>query len=257
LSSAVGRESEKPFVTSSLKELLVRDWQAGGEALSLHRDEIHVWRIKQPLGLGAADLLLSFLSEDELARAERFHFADDRNRYIHSRGALRSLLGRYLGAHPGELRFCYSPRGKPELASDLGGSRLQFNLAHSGEMIAYAFVHKHRIGIDLEKIRFDFPVEEIAERFFSEAERNALRRLKMSERHTAFFRCWTRKEAYLKATGDGLSMPLSDFDVSIDPEQPARLLATRPDPGEACRWHMESLDCGPNYSAALVVESDD
>jgi len=84
-----------------------------------------------------------------------------------------------------------------------------------------------------------------------------LRRFKMSERHTAFFRCWTRKEAYLKATGDGLSMPLSDFDVSIDPEQPARLLATRPDPAEACRWHMESLDCGPNYSAALVVESDD
>jgi 4'-phosphopantetheinyl transferase len=233
----------------------VHDWRSCEDTLPLERDEIHVWRIKQPLERGEIDLLMSFLSQDELARAKRFRFAEDRDRYVISRGALRAQLSNYLGADPRNLRFSYSERGKPELASDFCDSDVQFNLAHSGAMIGYAFVRRRRIGIDVEKIRLDFPVQEIAARFFSVAECNALFRLPLSQRQAAFFRCWTRKEAYLKATGDGLSLPLSNFDVSLERELPARLLATRPEPGEASNWQMESLDFGPDYASALVVEA--
>jgi 4'-phosphopantetheinyl transferase len=242
-------------VTAGLRELVVHDWRSCDDTLPLERDEIHVWRIKQPLERGEIDLLMSFLSQDELARAQRFRFAEDQDRYVISRGALRAQLANYLGFDPKDLSFCYSQRGKPELASDFRDSDLRFNLAHSGEMIGYAFVHRRRIGIDVEKIRLDFPVHEIAARFFSEAERKALSRLPLPQRHAGFFRCWTRKEAYLKATGDGLSLPLNDFDVSLEPELPARLIATRPEQGEASKWQMESLDFGPNYAGALVVEA--
>jgi len=240
-------------VSACLNEVSLRDWRASDEILNLKNDEIHIWRVKQRFGCAEVERFMSLLSEEELERVRRFRCPKDFDRFVISRGVLRSLLSRYLRLHPKKVCFAYSEQGKPELSTG-GSCHLRFNLAHSGEITAYAFAQKRRIGVDVEKIRFDFPVDEIAERFFSRVERDALRRLPASQRHRGFFLCWTRKEAYLKATGDGLTLPLSQFDVSLEQGQPAALLATRPDPAEAKRWQLENLDIDPDYAGAFVIE---
>lgn len=218
--------------------------------LTLPDHEVHVWQFcsaTQDSGLDGQELL----SQDERQRAARFHFSEDRERFIASRGILRTLLGTYLERESASLRFQYWDKGKPWLPK---APDLHFNVAHSGEIIVWAFARDRRVGIDVEEIRTDFSTQEIAERFFSSSERRALGALASSQRHRAFFQCWTRKEAFLKATGDGLSLPLDQFDVTLAPSQPAQLLQTRPDHKEAERWTMHNLDLHPNYAAALVVE---
>jgi len=242
-------------VTGCVDQLVVREWLFGQAPEGLQKDEIHVWHVLTSLKPDQMDKLAASLSSDELGRAERFRFAKDRARYVIGRGVLRALLADYLGATAKDVRFRYSEKGKPELMPAPGRPGIQFNLAHSGDLVVYGFVKERRVGIDVEEVRFDFRTDEIAERFFSDAEREALRKLPESQRHAGFFRCWTRKEAYLKATGDGLSMPLCDFDVSLAADQPARLLATRPAASEAAKWQMQNLDFGPQYAAALIVES--
>ena len=219
-------------------------------ARTLPHDEIHVWQLCE-VEQHSLDSLKDLLSQDELERAARFRFSKDRDRFIASRGVLRTLLAAYLGCDPGSLHFQYSEKGKPQLPA---APDLQFNVAHSGEIIVWAFARKRRVGIDVEEIRTDFSTPEIAERFFSKSERQALRSLPTTQRHLAFFRCWTRKEAFVKATGDGLSLPLDQFDVTLAPGQPAQLLQTRPDHRDAERWTMHNLDLHPNYAAALVIE---
>lgn len=215
--------------------------------------EVHIWNLSTPLQQVVLDQLSGLLSPDELQRAARFRFPRDANQFISSRGLLRTLLASYLARDPRSLRFHYSEKGKPELPSALSAG-LCFNVAHSGDIILWAFTRSRRLGVDVEQVRKDFSTAEIAERFFSVGERAQLRALPAVRRHEAFFQCWTRKEAYLKATGDGLSLPLDQFDVTLAPGQPAHLLQTRPDPAEAERWLMRSLDVGPDYAAALVVE---
>jgi 4'-phosphopantetheinyl transferase len=213
--------------------------------------EVHVWKSCGTIQENLLQSLRRLLYEDEVQRAERFRFQDDRNRFIVSRGILRTLLAGYLECDASCLHFHYSDRGKPQLPS---APDLHFNVAHSGEVIVWAFARNRRVGIDVEEIRTDFSTQEIAERFFSKIERQTLRSLPTSQRHQAFFQCWTRKEAFVKATGDGLSLPLDQFDVSLAPGQPAQLLQTRPEPKETGRWLMRDLDIHPGYSAALVVE---
>jgi 4'-phosphopantetheinyl transferase len=216
-------------------------------------DEVHVWKLCGGIPLDSLEGLRQLLSQEERQRAERFRFPADQGRFVASRGMLRHLLGGYLGCNARHVRFRYSERGKPELEFN-SGMDLRFNVAHSGDAILWAFTRVRRIGIDVEKVRVDLNVSEIAERFFSLAERAELISLPDSQQHEAFFRCWTRKEAYLKATGDGLSLPLDEFDVSISAAKPPRLLETRPDHFEATRWTMHSIDVGPAYASALVVE---
>ena len=211
---------------------------------------IQVWRVSQSSMAAELDLFRSLLSSDEARRAERFRFEKDRNQFTIARGMLRTLLGRYVDTDPRALQFRFSDKGKPSL----DGSDVQFNVAHSGDLILLAFAPGSRLGVDVEQIRRDFATEDIAERFFSEQERQCLRDTPIGDRPDAFFRCWTRKEAYIKATGDGLSLPLQQFDVSFGADQPAQLLATRPDPIEAQRWHMYNLSVDKGYAAALVVE---
>ncbi len=200
----------------------------------------------------------AILAPEEQERAQRFHFMPDRRRSVYGRGLLRWLLGSYLELDPIRLQFAYSSQGKPELTSalveKLAKGQLHFNLSHSGTQLVLAFAWERRVGADVEQVRSDIELEQIAERFFSPAEQGALRSLKSPDRIPAFFRCWTRKEAYVKATGKGLTLPLDQFDVSLLPGQPAALLATRPDAEEASRWALHGVDVGPEYAAAVAVE---
>jgi 4'-phosphopantetheinyl transferase len=223
------------------------------EVPSLSADAVHVW---QQVGVAdgpSLEWLRSLLCSEERQRAGRFRFDKDRHLFITARGWLRALAGAYANCRPADVAFHYSDRGKPELA---GGAPtdLRFNVSHSGQMILLAFMLGRRVGVDVEKIRSDFSIAEIAERFFSPAERACLRNLPAAVQHQAFFRCWTRKEAYIKATGDGLSLPLDQFDVAFAPNQSAQILETRPDPAEAERWSLWDLDVGDLYAGALVVE---
>ena len=182
---------------------------------------------------------------------QRFRFEKDRRRYLIGRGVLRTLLGRYLDLAPQDLRFETAAAGKPHLAS--GQGQLQFNLAHSGEYVLIAIAGR-AVGIDVEEIDDDFDAREVAAHFFSPGERRDLEMFTGRTRIEAFFECWTRKEAYVKARGEGLSLPLDQFDVSLRPGEPARLIATRPDPAEARRWQLSGLDVADGYKAALAVE---
>ena len=241
-----------------LPRLKVREYRFGPEAFAtptLAHDDIHVWR--QSLALGPSDVesFCSLLSPDELERAGRFRFDTDRSDFIVSRGTLRTLLGSYLGVPPQELRFAYSEFGRPSLVARTPSNMLDFNVSHSSGVVLLAFALGRKIGIDVEKVRQDFGTAEIAERFFSMAERAALRKLPPEQRHEAFFRCWTRKEAFIKALGEGLSHPLDQFDVSLAPGEPAAILATRPDGEEVRRWLLWNVQVPGDYAAALAAES--
>jgi 4'-phosphopantetheinyl transferase len=228
-------------------------WDRPPADLTLLSGEVHVWRASLDITTPHIRQLQDTLSADELERASRFHFAKDRRRFIVARGVLRSLLGRYLGAEPRQLRFSYSTYGKPALVPTSGEARLCFNVSHSHELALYAVTYGREIGVDIEYIRTNIACEEIAERFFSPQERALLRTLPAPLKYDAFFNCWTRKEAYIKARGEGLSLPLDQFDVAFAPGEPAALLATRWAPHEASRWALRELTPGPGYAAALAV----
>ena len=196
----------------------------------------------------------SLLGKEELERAARFRFEQDRHRYIYGRGLLRELAAAYLGTKPNALHFLHASGGKPSLAPDAAGRQLGFNLSHSGARLLLGFGWNRQIGVDVELVRHDVETRQIGERYFSQEEQKALFSLTPAAQIPAFFRCWTRKEAYVKAVGEGLSLPLSQFDVSLLPGEPATLLATRPDAGEASRWTLRNLDLGPEYAAAVAVE---
>jgi 4'-phosphopantetheinyl transferase len=220
-------------------------------------DEVHIWRSFLNPPLWHVSALKQILAPDERARADRFVRAEDRTRFIVGRGVLRTILGRYLGLDPRQLQFSYNPFGKPALEAAAGGELIRFNVSHSGNIALYAVASGRAIGVDIERIRLDFGTEDIAQRFFSEREVATLRALPASCRLEAFFACWTRKEAYLKARGNGLSLPLDGFDVSLVPGHPAALLDVNNDSKEAARWSLRDLFPGPDHVAALAVEGHD
>ena len=229
-------------------------WTSPPAKLVLAARDVHVWRVALDEPREIVDRLRQFLSLDELARADRFHFDKDRRHFIVARGYLRTLLSRYLNIFPAEIRFTYAEHGKPELAASMAWE-LKFNLAHSGGLAAFAFTRVGEIGVDLEHIRPEFTGADIARRFFSAREVARLDRLPAAARPNAFFNCWTRKEAFIKAKGIGLSLALDQFDVTLAPDEPAALLRTRWDETEASRWSLQALDVGPGYVGAVAVES--
>jgi 4'-phosphopantetheinyl transferase len=221
-------------------------------SLTLGRNEVHLWQAR--LDDQLVDSLKLLLSEEETARANRFHFTNDRNHFIVARGLLRRLLAAYLDvASSADLTFSYGDKGKPFLAENQWAS-INFNLAHSHGMALYAFSHDRELGVDLEFVKDEFADEKIADRFFSSSEIKALQKIPAELRRQAFFDCWTRKEAYIKARGEGLSMPLNEFDVSLAPGEAAALLRNHKDAAEVARWSMKSIPVDPGYVAALVVE---
>jgi 4'-phosphopantetheinyl transferase len=232
-------------------------WNAPPETLSLANGDVHVWKASLDPAPMRAHGLAEMLSEDERARASGFFFEQDRSRFIVCRGVLRIILGRYLGAPPGSLKFSYGPHGKPAVSPGSGGTALRFNVAHSQGMALYGVTIGREIGIDIERIRSDFATDQIADQCFSRRELAALRALSPESRLEGFFRCWTRKEAYLKARGEGLSLPLTRFDVSLIPGERTVQLSTPDTPLEAARWSLEELPAGPDYIAAIAVEGHD
>lgn len=220
----------------------------------LHFGEIHVWRQKLQLAPPAVEEFRKLLSVGEQMRAQRFRFEEGRTEYLVSRGTLRVLLSAYQSIPLDQLQFVYSEYGRPSLEQQPNSEPIAFNISHSAGMTLLAFARHHRIGIDIEEVRQNFDPTEIAENFFSVSERTVLRELPADLRHQAFFRCWTRKEAFIKALGEGLSYPLDAFDVSLVPGEPPALLATRPNAREAARWALRDMAVPHGYVGALAVE---
>jgi 4'-phosphopantetheinyl transferase len=227
-----------------------RDWTShlGGD-LQISGAEVHVWRVPLDSPDAVLQPLVANLSLDERARAEKFLFDRDRNAYITARGVLRQLLARYLHRPPSELQFAYESRGKPFLAIPSQDQPVNFNVAHSRNTALLAFTAGSPVGVDVEFIRTDIASEEIAVRYFAPQEVAELRAVPLEQRPAAFFLGWTRKEAYVKALGNGLQIPLASFCVSLTPAHPATL-----ESADSSRWTLRNLSPGPSYAGALVAE---
>jgi len=225
-------------------------WLPPPENLRLLKDEVHVWRVSLNLPEAHIQSLQRLLADDELKRAQRFYFQKDRNHFTIARGVLRHILGRYLNKSPSRLRFCYNSYGKPFLSKET----LCFNLSHSHGLALVALTLGRKIGVDLERVRSNTDFLAIAERFFSPQEVAVLQALPEHQQQEGFFNCWTRKEAYIKGKGRGLSIPLGKFAVSLAPGEPAKLLDVHWDSQEAPRWLLQALTPGPGYTAAFAVE---
>jgi 4'-phosphopantetheinyl transferase len=213
---------------------------------AITHDEVHVWRTCTGWRSGQISAVTGILSPDELRKAERFRLEADYERHVIGRALTRIALGRLLDRAPATLRFRYNDFGKPRLADVADECRLGFNISHSGELVLVALSAQRAIGVDVEFSRKNLNVEEIAAHFFSALEHATLMALPSAQRPDAFFRCWTRKEAFIKARGEGLSLPLNGFDVTLRPNEPPMLLATRPDAVEAGRWVIRELEVGPD-----------
>lgn len=205
----------------------------------------------RPAAVRAAAALVA---DAERRRANRFAFARQRRRFIVARARLRRLLGTRLGVRPEAVELVYGAQGKPALAGRFGGVDLRFNIAHSGDIVVYAFATGGEIGVDVEAVRAVPDSDAIAARFFSSSERAAYQALRPRERPMGFFNCWTRKEAFLKALGAGLSQPLDRFDVSLAPDEPARILRVGDTPGERCGWRLDSFSPARGFVGAVVTE---
>jgi len=228
----------------------VWDARTTGRPSELHPGVVHLWQRRLDASAAEVNAYCRLLSSEEQERARRFRVERPRKEFVLTRGTLRTLLAQYLGITPQEVHFRYAVRGKPALEGESG---LCFNVSHTDGLALMAFVMRRTIGIDVENLVRGVDAQRLAERFFSERERQALRSLRGDELQAAFFRCWTRKEAYIKAKGDGLSLALHEFDVSIAEQDRDALLATRPDPTEAARWTVCDVPMGTGYVAAMAV----
>jgi 4'-phosphopantetheinyl transferase len=221
--------------------------------IPLLEDEVHLWLVELATVAQGEQRWKQILSADERARAVRFHFSRDSKYFTATRALLRIIAGSYVNSDPRELVFQYAEKEKPSLTPSQPANQLEFNISHSGEIALLSFARGRALGVDVEQLRDNFDHEAIARRFFSEAEQLELAALAPSERNHGFFRCWTRKEAYIKARGAGLSLPLSEFDVSLKPHDENALLATRPDGAEGAQWSLRDVPAGEGYVAALCV----
>lgn len=217
--------------------------------LTLLTQEIHLWRANLDLPAEKLAHLKSFLSEDELQRAQRFKFDKHRHRFIAARGTLREILSCYLNIPPADIRFSYQAHGKPYVE----GSSIYFNMSDSDDVALYGLTKTHEIGVDIEFMRDQTNVEGVAMRFFSEQEQGQFQQIADDKKRDAFFFGWTCKEAFLKALGSGLSFPLEDFSVNIDPHLPAKLLEIRGNSVAANTWFLQSFQPTTDFMAAIAV----
>jgi 4'-phosphopantetheinyl transferase len=218
--------------------------------LRLAENDVHVWRANLDIDPAALNHLFSHLSTEEKARATRFVSPTDRNRFAVARAILRELLGAYLHLPPANITIQAAAYGKPALCLGPGVADVRFNLSHSHGLALYAFTLQREVGIDVEKIQPQLATEDSGERYFSAREREGLRAIPSKLRTEAFFLCWTRKEAYIKARGAGLNIPLDSFDVTLTPNEAAVLTST-----DSEMWELHSLRPQPGFVGALVVET--
>ncbi len=215
-------------------------------------NEVHVWRENLDNVKPLLEDLTRILSEDELVRARRFHFEQHRQRFIAGRGILRSILSRYLNIEPSKINFGYEPRGKPFLDHNFNESNLSFNLSHSQDFALYVMSLNNSIGVDLEYVDSKTDVVSLAQRFFSPSEFAVIESAPQEQQHQLFFRYWTCKEAYLKATGTGLK-DLEKVEISMTSEQPAKLNI----PNNSGEWSLLEIQPFSNCAATIAVTGRD
>jgi 4'-phosphopantetheinyl transferase len=218
-------------------------------SFKLTEQAVDVWAVHIAGPDGVAGEVEGVLAPDEIARADQYRFSHLRRSFVLARGALRILLGCYLDVSPASIQFTYGSRGKPALARP---ARVQFNASHSGDLAVFAFTAGCEIGIDVEQIRPIENMQRIADQFFCPEEAGELMSLTASQRERSFYLCWTRKEAYIKAIGDGLSAPLDGFRVTLEQDQPARFVHIANDVSSAKAWTLHDLSLAPGYAAALA-----
>jgi 4'-phosphopantetheinyl transferase len=229
-------------------------WLKGFPQVGIQRNVIHVWRFTLDLPFYQRESLLGILSPGELERAGKYFFEKDRNRFIVARGVLRKIVGKYLNKDPDQICFEYAAFGKPELKSGSYLPELSFNLSHSENIALFAIASEAHVGIDVEHIRYDMEIGPLASRFFSEKEILALERVKGEKQKNVFFQFWTRKEAFLKATGKGLSFPMERCDVSNADNRNFAPVIIPADTEEHTNWFVLDLEPGKGYAAAVVAD---
>jgi 4'-phosphopantetheinyl transferase len=230
-----------------------RSWCLPPQHIELGRNEVHVWSASLDLPNRYLSQLAQTLSGDEHRRAEQFYIERDKRRFVAGRGLLRVILGHYLHVEPRQLQFCYGMQGKPYLTGEFYECALRFSVAHSHELAIYAFTLGEDIGVDLEHTRILPEAEKIASRLFSTRENAAWLRLPAEQKRDAFYVCWTCKEAYVKALGNGLAQSLGQLDVSSLLREPARSSWVILDPVEKLRWSLETMVPAPDYIGALAI----
>jgi 4'-phosphopantetheinyl transferase len=215
----------------------------------LTSQRIDLWPIQLSGDTSALHVCETLLSSDELMRAAAFRFEHLRHSYTFAHGVLRLVLGRYANLNPAELRFAIGERGKPRLIS---AEDVEFNLSHSDDVALLGVTTGCEIGVDVEKIRAVEDMENLTHTYFCRAESEELKSVAFEQRREAFFRCWTRKEAYLKAIGDGLRTPLDSFRVTLRPGEPARMLEIKGSSDAAGPWSLYTVDTIPGCAAAVA-----
>ena len=229
-------------------------WLSYAQPNHLGETEVHLWVAPLDVTPEKSAHFRSLLSRDEQERAGRFHKTKDARRYEAARGSLRSLLGAYLANESDRLRFAYDAFGKPHLAGELPLTSVNFSISHSNDWGLFGFVRGHKIGVDLERISTDIDIESLARRYFSPAECQKLWSLPADQRRRAFYCGWTRKEAYLKGRGEGLSYELNQVEVSLAADEPAVVLGATDDPNVSRKWTVQHLSPAPGYVGAAAVE---
>lgn len=226
----------------------------GPRRFALDKRQVHLWLVRLEASGDNFARSQSWLSPDETARTKRFYFDRHRHAYALGRAALRVLLANYLGLAPAEVAFVYGPQGKPALAPTLKNDAcpLRFNVSNSGNLAAYAFTAGCEIGVDVEQHRPLHDFENIAHRFFSPEETTELMQLPDGEKNNAFFNCWARKEAYIKAMGGGLSIPLDSFRVTLRPGAGARMVSIGGSQEEGRHWTLHEFTPAPEYAGAIA-----
>ena len=246
-----------PYLCRDFQAVMSEGFPELPPGYGLSRGDVHVW--VTPIDVPAQHLQTSigYLSATERDKAQRFHFSADAKRHIVGRALAKRLLGHLLGIHPASLRFHENAFGKPQIVDAQNVRGLRFNISHSGEFVLVALALGREVGVDVEQLDPRVELEQIAARMFCRGEQHDLMSLPPGERLRGFFCCWCRKEAIIKASGEGLSMALDQFDVSLRCAEPVVLVAPAAPAAEQNRWMVRDLDVGPGYAAAVAAEGLD
>jgi 4'-phosphopantetheinyl transferase len=231
-------------------------WPLPPSDLSLSGDEVHVWCASLNQFYTCVEQMTQILSVDELKRAERFHFPRHRNQYIAAHGLLRKLLADYTSIESDRITIEYGRNGKPFLSEKFSKEKIRFNLSHSNGCALFAFACEREIGVDIEHIREFADMDKVAEQVFSIKEIAVLRSFPESEKNEVFFKFWTRKEAYLKATGEGFSSALDTIDISSYPPNTSVFVYTGKNSKDKSHWTVQDLRPISGFAAAFAVEGD-
>jgi 4'-phosphopantetheinyl transferase len=232
-------------------------WPLSPEVVRLQANQIHLWCAALSQFASELPRFWAMLSPAERTRAERFRFPKDRDGYVIRHGILRLILSRYLEQLPSEIEFCHGASGKPEIKGDCARAPIYFNASHSGEIALYAITSACPVGVDVECTRTIPDIEEIASRIFSPRETQTLMALPTDSRLEGFYACWTRKEAFLKATGEGIGENLAKVEVTLAPGEEPKVLHITGDSQIQMQWQLRSFSPAPGYLAAVAFRHRD